>query len=348
MIKYGKPSAPLLDHKQAFFDQNAAKLSEMIRIAELYSSQPRRTHCKNCESPLPKPTFTKLGVDYTICGLCGHLNGCHEDTPEFCNAVYTADDGKGYAVNYTEADTQGYLDRVRDIYDPKAEFLAGALEDLGRPLDAMKVADLGAGAGYFVAALKNSQVGSVIGYEVSESQVDMGRAMLEDDSALLIHDLEDTVSIAKETTADLVSMVGVLEHLGQPRDVLAALASNANVEFIFFSVPLFSPCVFMEMTTEGVFPRHLAGAHTHLYTESSIAHLCREFGFTPAAQWWFGTDMVDWYRHMLVNLAASPQTDQVAGLFAETIKPVIDDMQRALDKRHLSSEVHMLLAKTSS
>jgi tight adherence protein C len=33
----------------------------------------------------------------------------------------------------------------------------------------------------------------------------------------------------------------------------------------------------MEMTTEGVFPRHLAGAHTHLYTESSIAHPLRVY-----------------------------------------------------------------------
>lgn len=348
MIKYGKPSGPLLDHKKAFFEQNTAKLSEMLKIAELYRSQPRRTHCKNCESPLPKPTFTKLGVNYAVCAICGHLNGCHEDTPEFCAAVYTADDGKGYAVNYAEADRLGYLARVRDIYDPKAEFLAGALEDLGRPLNTMSVADLGAGGGYFVAALKNFQVGSVIGYEVSESQAKMGRAMLEDDSALVIHGLEDVIPIVRETTADLVSMVGVLEHLGQPRNVLAALSANANVEYIFLSVPLFSPCVFMEMTTEGVFPRHLAGAHTHLYTKSSIAHFCREFGFTSVAQWWFGTDIVDLYRHMLVNLAASPQTAGVAGIFSEMIKPAIDDMQLALDQRHLSSEVHMLLARTRS
>ena len=101
----------------------------------------------------------------------------------------------------------------------------------------------------------------------------------------------------------------------------------------------------MELTHPRVFPRQLSGAHTHLYTAKSITHLCDEFGFKPIAEWWFGTDMVDFYRNLLVTLADNSQSPEIVDLCARMIKPVIDDLQLALDKRHLSSEVHMLLAK---
>ena len=55
--------------------------------------------------------------------------------------------------------------------------------------------------------------------------------------------------------------------------------------------------------------------------------------------------MVDFYRNLLVTLADNSQSPEIADLCARMIKPVIDDLQLALDKRHLSSEVHMLLAK---
>ena len=76
-------------------------------------------------------------------------------------------------------------------------------------------------------------------------------------------------------------MIGALELLDKPREMLSALVSNDNVEFIFFSVPLFSPCVFMELTHPRVFPRQLSGAHTHLYTEKSITYFAMSSDLNP-------------------------------------------------------------------
>ena len=345
MIEYGKPSGPLLAHKQGFFAENRARLAEMARLAGIYAAQPRRGRCKNCEGPLGGPDFVKLGVGYALCPACGHLNGCHEDTPEFCAAVYTDDGGAAYGATYAEADRAAYFRRVEDIYEPKARFLARALEERGESLAATAVADFGAGSGYFVAALRRAGAGRAVGFEVSERQAALGRAMLGDAAAMVVHGLDDTARLAAETDAGLVSMIGVLEHMRSPRQVLAALAANPGVRHVYFSVPLFSACVFLEMAFPGVFPRQLAGGHTHLYTESSIDHFCREFGFRRAAEWWFGTDMVDVYRNLLVSLADNPETAGAAPLWERSLKPALDDMQLAMDRRRLSSEVHMLLAK---
>ncbi len=56
--------------------------------------------------------------------------------------------------------------------------------------------------------------------------------------------------------------------------------------------------MFIEQCFPEVMQRHLSGAHTHLFTASSLAYLCREFGMTSIAEWWFGTDIPDLVRAM--------------------------------------------------
>jgi hypothetical protein len=92
-----------------------------------------------------------------------------------------------------------------------------------------------------------------------------------------------------------------------------------------------------------VFPRHLSGGHTHLYTERSLDWTCAEFGLTRAAEWWFGTDMVDLFRAVTVELERGNAVTDRTGLWTGMFGAAIDDVQLALDQRKLASEVHMLL-----
>jgi phage FluMu protein Com len=78
-IRYGKSSKDIASHKQVFFNENDALLSEATKINKLYLSQPKRIQCKNCNFILGKADFTKLHVNYSICKRCGHLNGENED-----------------------------------------------------------------------------------------------------------------------------------------------------------------------------------------------------------------------------------------------------------------------------
>ncbi len=340
--RYGKPSGPLLSLKSNFFSDNDKLLDEQRQLAALYARQPRRTRCKTCDGTIDKVAFSKLGIEYMICPRCGHLNGAHEDSDAFCSAVYTDAAGAAYARAYGAADREAYRIRTRDIYVPKARFLVESLAALGKDPAELSYADLGAGSGYFVAALRSTGLAQVRGHEVSATQVALANEMVGEE-LVETHALDETVALAGRIQANVVSLIGVLEHLQQPRQLLAALKSNPSVSYIYISVPLFSPSVFFEIAFPDVMQRHLSGAHTHLYTESSLNWTCHEFGLRRLAEWWFGSDIVDLYRSVLTHLAQTDATAGAATVWQDMLKPVIDGMQESLDNKHLSSEVHMLL-----
>ncbi len=342
MIRFSKSSGPLLAHKTGFFEENDKILAEINRINSVYLRQPRRTNCKCCDRLLDGERFTKNEIDYVLCGTCGHLNGIYQDSDVFCEALYTDDGGANYAKNYSAASREAYASRVRDIYVPKAEFLRDGLQELGEDAGALNYADFGAGSGYFVAALRQIGLKKSQGYEVSETQVALAEAMIEAGS-MVHHDLEVTVGIAAEIKADVISMIGVLEHVQHPRPILSALSKNPSVRYLYFSVPLFSPCVILEAVFPNVFQRQLSAGHTHLFTEQSIDWMCKEFGMTREAEWWFGTDLVDLYRSVAVELERNDGTATLATHWRQMIVPLIDDMQHQLDKAKHASEVHMLL-----
>jgi hypothetical protein len=344
--RYSKPLGNLFAFKQDFFHENDSKLEEFKRIASIYSAQPKRKLCKNCEAPAdfsPEACFTKLGVPYSFCARCGQLNGAFEDTDDFCSSLYADDKGKKYAATYLAADKKDYESRVAEIYAPKAKFLRDALSELGTKPG--RLVDFGAGAGHFVAAARGNGFTDAIGYEPSETMVDFGNSMIGDDS-LVQHDLKDLIPIIEKAEAQVASLIFVLEHVQSPRSVLAALSRNQDIEYVYFSVPIFSPTVLIESVFPDIMPRHLVAGHTHLYTERSIRHFCDEFGFTPAAEWWFGLDVGDLYRSMWVTLQKdnAPNTP-LQDYLTKTVLPLVDDLQGVLDRAHQCTEVHMLLAR---
>lgn len=346
MQRYSKPLGKLLDFKQDFFASNDSKLEDYRNIASVYRSQPQRTACKNCGHQLdcsPSEYFVKLGVEYCFCSRCGHCNGAYEDTDAFCRLLYTADHGENYAKNYSATYIQQYKNRVAEVYLPKAEFLKDALEEVGaRP---SRLADFGAGAGYFVSAAMECGFSDVIGYEPSETLLNLGNAMI-GSNKLVGHDLSDIVALIEKSDATVASFIGVLEHLQNPREVLRALSQNDNIKYVFFSVPLFSPTVVLESIFQEVMPRHLVAGHTHLYTESSIQFFCDEFSFQRQSEWWFGLDICDLFRNVLVSLQkSSPNSTYLQDYWNARFMPLIDDLQSVLDMAQACSEVHMLLKK---
>ena len=162
---------------------------------------------------------------------------------------------------------------------------------------------------------------------------------------LNIHKLEDTNKLLKETTAQVISMIGVLEHLQYPRQALEAINSNDNIEFLYISVPTFSLSVYLELLSPNIFHRHLSGAHTHLYNKESLDYLANEFNFNIIGEWWFGSDLVDLFRHLQVNMVQQDASQKATDMFAKKFIPVIDALQLELDKKDYSSEVHMLFQK---
>lgn len=345
LVRHGKSSHDLLKHKFAMFDDNSRLMDRNEEIARVYLSQPLRLGCKNCKTTLDSaPRFASHGIDYLLCPHCGHLNGAHEETEAFCDFLYTRDGGSSYAKAYTSQSRDEYSARTRDIYLPKAAFLADALAHQGVDFRACSVADIGAGSGYFVAALLNHGFSRVSGHEVSADQVVLGNYMIEG-SPLQRFSAPATKQTLEGLHANVVSLIGVLEHLLSPREALEAISGNRNIEYLYLSLPLFSPSVAIEAAYPGVFNRHLGGAHTHLYTDKSIRHFSAEFGFESVAEWRFGLDMTDLFRSLFVTLSQNAATAALGDFVAGTLGRNVDVLQQQLDAAGCSSEVHMLLRK---
>lgn len=347
MKQYGKPSAALLLQKTSFFKENELHIKKQRQISDIYITQPKRKACKNCNKPLnDENDFIKDGIGYKICDVCTHLNGAYEDTDKYCKAVY-GDDEKVYAANYKVEDIEAFNYRVSSIYHPKAEFLYTSLKSIDVNPNVLSYLDFGSGTGYFVSALKKIGMKNVAGTEVSKSQVDLGNKMIGAD-LLLKHELEDSCEIISNTTANVISMIGVLEHLQEPRNVMKSISENNNIEYVFISVPVYSLSVYLEILSPMLFHRHLHGGHTHLYTEKSLEYLSDEFNMEKISEWWFGADMVDLYRSIYVKLEEIEASDKLKSNFGKIMKEVIDPMQLELDKKNGSSEVHLLLRKKKS
>jgi SAM-dependent methyltransferase len=336
---YSKSSAFYRSTKKDFFADNDALLSKAVRQNRLYAQQPIRSHCKLCQHELAGTVdFSSHGVDYLFCPACSHLNGSHEDTRSFVEALYITSGGSDYSSNYIDFD---FEKRTADIYAPKVDFLLDGL-----PAGPHRVLDVGCGSGYFVHAALRRDLPAT-GIDVSQSMVDFGNRQLQHLTGCrpLRHVDENAFFDAiVETAADVISAMGVIEHLREPQRFFAAFRQS-RARWLCYSVPMFSLSVILEGLFKEVFPRQLSGGHTHLFTEDSIRTLNALLGSTPVSEWRFGTDMMDLYRSAMITLQKSATSPALMAHLECSVGPQLDALQSVLDQSHFCSEIHCLVAK---
>jgi len=345
--QFGKSSIDLKDLKQSYLQENETLIDYQRHTAKIYRQQVPRNNCKNCDNSLKLTDldFMKDGIGYVYCDTCTHLNGIYDDTFEYCEAVYTDKSGELYSKNYKSDNVNEYNHKTASIYIPKATFMYTSLLGDNVNPNELSYLDYGAGSGYFVAALKKIGLKHVSGTDVSKSQVDFGNTMIGED-VLKVHNLIDSSIQFKNAQADVLSMIGVLEHLQEPRKALNNIVNNTNIKYLYLSIPTASLSMFIEIFSEDVFHRQLHGGHTHLYTNNSLKYMINEFGFQIVAEWWFGTDIVDLFRHMSVKMNMDNCSKRTIQIWKQNFVPIIDAMQLEIDKKQFSSEVHILLKKS--
>ena len=343
MIRYGKSCDNYLKYASGYFEieRNEVAVAHTDRVRELYLRQPLRTHCKMCESKLSGQKFALLGVNFVMCRTCGHVTGAHDDTESFCKEIYQEESSEHLARHYASEDKKDFQQRIDDLYKDKAAFLFNAIREQGDDPKTLSYADIGAGSGYFVGGMLACGAERVSGYEVSRAQIDLGNSMLGGDF-LAYHALDNLVDVARQTTADVVTMIFVLEHVRQHREVLDALRANTNIKFLFIGVPVFGFSNFVEAAFPDSFARH-NGGHTHFYTEHSIDWMCRNFGFQNIGEWWFGADAVDLVRSLSIHYKQRDDCKGAAAIWEDLAIPLIDPLQLAVDRKKLASEVHLVL-----
>lgn len=337
--KYSKPFGNLNSLKTSFFENNDGMLKMADSMADVLLAQPKRTNCKICNTALPALLYTSHKIGYIECPKCGHLNSECEDTDDFASKVYIEDD---YSKNYSASDKEGYLRRMNMIYIPKAEYLADCLKKEGISTEDVDILDIGAGCGYFVSAARTLGM-KALGIEVSDSEVAYGNSMT--DEPYLTHvGLTDSINYIRNTDSNVLSAIGVLEHLIHLDENLDAVKENTNIKYLYASVPMFSFSSCFEAAFQDCYNRHTGGTHTHLFSNESIAQMADKIGFEISYEWRFGSDINDLYRFLMVSMQKNNNTE-LAKSFSEKFVPLMDDLQNILDKSEFSSELHFILKR---
>ena len=207
-----------------------------------------------------------------------------------------------YAKSYHETNTKKFLIRQKKIYDPKAVFLKNSFKNHKK----IKVLDIGAGSGYFLSSLLDCKFRDAKGVEVSKKQVEFGKKIFlklkKNPNTLENLDFKNIISLVQETDFECISLIGVLEHMTDMSVVMRAIQNNKKIKYIYVLVPMSSFICVVENIFSNIFNRHLGGAHTHLFTERSLLTLMKKYGFVDYSAWWFGTDIHDFYRSLILEM----------------------------------------------
>ncbi len=338
--KYGKPLGNILAIKSDFFEHNDEMLKMSARQADALIIQNKRERCKICHSPIEgEPLYKSQRMDYYLCPVCGHLNSAHEDTEDFAERVYLADT---YENNYSEEDREKYENRLNTIYIPKAEFLLDSLKEDGLSKEEIKLLDDGAGSGYFVGAMRKLDV-DASGIEISRAQVEFANKM-NGTEILKQVDSGDIAEILSRTDANVLSFIGVFEHIINLDEIIGAIKNNINVKYVYLSVPMFSMSCVFEASHQKCYNRHAGGTHTHLFSDESLKYMADSMGFTEFKSWKFGSDMMDLYRMLCVSLEQNGNS-RLKDYFAPKFLKMIDELQLTVDKNEFASEIHLILKR---
>lgn len=334
IVKFSKSYNNILNLKSDFYTNNKLNKKIALKLNKLYTKGPKRKICKNCEKKIKFFFIKSFGVKYNLCNHCGHLNGEKLETKSFFKKLYVRGTGsKNIEKNYKRAFSQ----RVKNIYNDKVLFLKQTLRKK------IVVLDVGSGAGHFLKALEKNNIRAT-GIEPNKLMCKIGNQYLRKNK-LLNRDLNQLEQIVLENVenANCLSAIGVLEHLENPNGFLKAF-QKSNFKYLYLSLPLFSLTSFIENSFPNVYPRHLSGGHTHLYTKKSIYYFTKKYQFSIVGEWWFGLDIADLYRSLIVS---SSQVDQ--GLYKSYLNKyfysMLNDLQKKIDEKKLSSEVHLILSK---
>ena len=332
IVRFSKSYSNILNIKKDFYKNNNFNLKIAMKINNFYRKQKKRKKCKACKKKIKDFFIKNFGIYYALCPKCNHLNGKYEDTDKFTNWLYYSSSGDNYSRNYLT----NFHKRVKNIYLPKVDFLKSVVNRK------FNLLDFGSGGGHFLRALEMRNI-KAYGIEPSKSLCKLGNKFLTKNNLKNIPLDKSLNYIEKIDDVKVLSLIGVMEHLQDPNKLLKSF-KKSKIEYLYFSVPLFSLSVFFENNFQTVFPRHLSGGHTHLFTKESLYFLAKKYNLKIAGEWWFGTDIPDLYRSLLESKNKSNEKIYNKNL-NKYLFEIVDELQNVIDKKKMSSQVHMIFKK---
>ncbi len=311
---------------------NLTKHIEKIRfmMGELSSTSELITQktCFICGSEHSRPFSEVYGFKYVECTDCSHVytqtRYRDADIIQFYtnNATYSE-------VTYANVETCYY--RRDSVAKPKFDFV---IDHLPFKPSTFKWLDVGCGIGDLVS-VANQNNWHCMGLELSSSSIAFSKEIFKQD--LIQKTLEDFCKTSKERF-EVVSFIGVLEHVTSPMDHLRmARKILEDNGLVLIQVP---NAMSMATYTQDIFPetvfRHMSPVeHIMLFSEESLEKALRETGFESIAYWWHGLDSYEILNQMTMH----SKKDVSSSRFNQAWMKVLSELQFVFDQNKLSDRI---------
>lgn len=223
--------------------------------------------CILCRGDRHRVAFVEHGINVVRCMNCGHVSSTFEQDPDYANYWGPGDISDDHRYWFEEAHRAMYRAFTR-------RFMTGRS---GRLLD------VGAGLGYFLAAISQEPRWELHGHEISPSAVEYARTTLQL-TGIRCGRVQD--SGHAPGSIDLITLWDVIEHIPHPHDLLRYLRTLLTPEGQLF---LHTPNALVQLPKarlkrmvrgmrEGI---HYLEArdHVHIYTPATMRMLLTQCGF---------------------------------------------------------------------
>ena len=344
-FSYSKPLGDIAREQSERLRDDEALLQRQRTLSSMLAGRPQRTGCLLCgASPDNAEHFVHRGVPSMRCAACGHVQTA-VTPPE--GYPHNVEGGLSFGAIYPRLSPEDYHNRRQRIYTPKFEWIARVLaEELGyseEDVRAKRWADLGCGAGYFLAALHDAGIAHKAGCDADEHLVELAREFVPSaQTEVFSGDLGEAV---RRLRADVYTAFYVMEHIEEPQSVYRALGELPPGAVFVFSVPVYG----FSCLLENVFDNNYARAfdtvvHTQVYTDRSIDYAMNTADMDIVAEWVFGQDAEDFRRVMLANLAGKLPASMLAEAH-DRLSELLDPLQQCFDTLHMADQRHVLAVR---
>ncbi len=342
---YSKPLGDLAHEQDERLRDEQTLFQRQAALSSMLAERPLRAQCLLCAMPVEDAEhFIHRGVPSIRCHRCGHVQTAVVPPEGYPHKV---EGGLAFGAIYPRLSPEQYHNRKQRIYTPKLAWISRILtEELGYTTEEIRSrhwADLGCGAGYFLAALHDAGIVHKAGCDADEQLVALAREFVPDaHTEVFGGQLGDVV---RRWKADVYTALYVMEHIATPMSVYKAFAALPPGTVFVFSVPVYG----FSCLLENIFDTNYARAydtvvHTQVYTEQSIEYAVDAAGMDIVAEWVFGQDAEDLRRVMLARLAGK-LPESMMNEARQHLAELLDPLQQCFDNFHMADQRHVLAVK---
>ena len=309
--------------------------SDQKKLANLLKPLSNNVYCcPICESSNSNKFCEVHGYNYSICSKCEHIFSALVLSQEELDKFYDSDSDIKSIQSKIYFDKKIFFDRVKNIAQPKVDFVNNHVE-IGKNKTWI---DIGAGVGELIYAAKNT------GWDIKGLEIDSESVSFAKELGINIKQelLDDSFDFSFFKDAKIISFINVLEHIENPKHFLSKISNTVpKNSYFLIEVPRSES---LSSYLNKVFPnnsnRHIYSPdHLHIFSNKSLELLLSDNKFQAEAAWYFRQDFYDLFANLA--LEGSIIDDKVFN----KIELLSNKFQKILDENQLSDSVLILARK---